>query len=548
MSWKPANRPSRFPKWVPMRLRGPIGWVIKCGFVATLLLLAVAMFYFYKAQKFDMAGVAKMPERSLIIDRNGSAYGYVHGERRRLITRDEIPEAMVEALLAREDLRFYNHSGVDVRGLARATLRNLKDRSFTQGASTLTMQLARNSYNMRAKSLHRKFLEIALTLRVESHYSKDEILTSYLNRIYFGAGCHGVEEAAQTYFARSVSDLNAGECALLVGIIRGPHIFSPFRNIEGAKVQRDEVLERMVTCGFLTEDEKDNAMDTPIRLLQEKERNQNSSYARERIRRQLQIILDGNDIRSGGLKIYTTIDQEMQHATEELMKKEITGVKVTEGLQSAVIKVDPKTGGIMVLCGGRDYEESVFNRVYLAKRDLGPMYTPFLEAVALERSKVVVVGKPVQTGRQLGVEESIRLSKRLGFSGPFQKTEDLYRGSVAASPIEVARAASVIANEGRGIDLHLITKITGQNEEVIYESSPASRQPLSRGAASEALKNLQSNKGELVTCTSSCRDGWAMVVAENEVTVIWLGYDKPKKIGSSSVIKRYLKNLLEMLD
>ena len=505
------------------------------------------MFYFYLAQKFEMGDVAQMPERSLLLGRKGEAYGYVHGERRRLIARDEIPEVMVNALRAREDLRFYDHSGVDGKGLVRATLRNLKDRSFTQGASTLTMQLARNSYDMRAKSLHRKFLEIALTLRIESAYDKDEILTHYLNRIYFGSGCHGVEEAAQTYFGRSVSDLNAGECALLVGIIRGPHLFSPFRNIEGAKVQRDEVLERMVSCGFLSENEKDEAMELPIRLLPQKERNQNSSYARESIRFQLQRILDKNDIRSGGLKIYTTIDVGLQEQSEQLLKQKLKGLEDTNELQAAVVKLDPETGGILALCGGRDYRKSPFNRAYRAKRDLGPAYIPFLETCALERSKVVIPGKPVQTGRQLGVEETLRLSKRLGLSGPYQKTEDLYRGAIAASPMEVAGAAATLVNQGEAIEPHIITKITDENGAVVYEFRPSVRQAISKAAAEGGLKSIKPNKFQVVSCTSSCRDGWAMSLKAHESTVIWLGYDTPKKIASSKALKSSLSDLLNQL-
>ncbi len=516
--------------------------MVKWGLVVAALVLAVMMFYCYQAQKFDLTYVAKMPERSLIVDKHGEAYGYVHGERRRLVTRDEIPDVMVEALRAREDLRFYDHSGVDAKGLARATLRNIKDRSFTQGASTLTMQLARNSYNMRAKSLHRKFLEIALTLRIEGRYTKDEIITQYLNRIYFGSGCHGVEEAAQTYFGRSVSDLHTGECALLVGIIRGPHIFSPFRNIESAKVQRDEVLDRMVTCGFLTYEEGEEAMVAALRLVPEGERHQNSSYARESIRRQLQLILDRNDIRSGGLKIHTTLDARMQKKSEELMKRPLPGLEGASNLQAAVVKLDPKTGGILTLCGGRDYRQSPFNRAYLAKRDLGAVYTPFLEAFALERSKVVIPGKPVQTGRQLGVKEVIRLSKRLGFSGPYQKTEDLYRGAVAASPMEVAAASAILMHQGKGYEPHLITKITDGEGQVVYKFLPSASQAISRASAEGVMTSVESNK--IISGTASCRDGWAISFSEDIVTVIWLGHDDPQKIASSKVLQSGLRNII----
>ncbi|BDS06890.1 penicillin-binding protein [Oceaniferula spumae] len=545
MSWKPANQSSRLPAWVPERLHRPLRWLVKWGLISSAILLAVVLFYFYLALQYNLNDVARMPERSVILDRNGEVFGNVHGERRRLITREEIPDVMVEALRAREDLRFYDHCGVDVKGLARATLRNIKDRSFTQGASTLTMQLARNSFEMRAKSLHRKFLEIAITLRIENHYKKDEILAHYLNRIYFGAGCHGVEEAAQTYFERPTSELNTGECAMIVGIIRGPHLFSPFRNLEGAKAQRDEVLERMQVCGFLTEEEKEKALQDPIRLASQEDRHRNSSYARESIRLRLQSILDQHDIRSGGLKIHTTLDTALQTRSSAVLKAPIQSIQDAADLQAALVVIDPGTGGILAICGGRDYEESPFNRAWLAKRDLGPAFTPFLEAMALERSKVVVSGNPVQTGRQLGVEETLRLSHRLGFGGPFQKTEDLYRGAIAASPMEVACAASAIVQQGERPEPHLITAITDSAGRVLYEAGMSGTKALSKAASKEALDSLKKDGGKLVTCTSSRRDGWAVAFKPEAVTVLWLGYDDPKKIATANQLQLALSKLLE---
>lgn len=547
MSWKPANQSSRLPGWVPERFHAPLRWAVKWGLVAAVVLLAVVMFYFYLALQFNLGDVARMPARSVILDRHGKTFGSVHGERRRMITRGEIPEVMVEALRAREDLRFFDHSGVDVKGLLRATLRNVKDLSFTQGASTLTMQLARNSYDLRAKSLHRKFLEIALTLRIEHRYSKDEILTHYLNRIYFGSGCHGVEEAAQTYFGRPVSALNTGECATLVGIIRGPHLFSPFRNLEGAKAQRDEVLQRMVACGFLTNAERKAAIAAPLRLVPEKKRHRNSSYARESIRIRLQRILDDNDIRSGGLTIHTTLDRAMQETGDRVMKEAVPVIRADEGVQAAYVALDPRSGGILAICGGRDYRQSPYNRAYMAKRDLGPAFTPFLVAAALERSKVVIADNPVQTGRQLGIAETVRLSKRLGFSGPFRKTEDLYRGAVAASPMEVASASSVLANHGRQADPHLITKIIDDKGQVVYQVSPSVSQVISTAAADETMQKIRAGKIKLTSCTSSCRDGWALSLRPDAVAVVWLGYDDPKKIASAPPLRRCLRNLMENL-
>lgn len=544
MSWKPANQPSRVPSWIP----GPLRWAVKWGMVAGLLLLLVALYYSYLASKFDMSEVAKMPERSVIYDRHGHEFAFIHGERRRSISRDEIPEVMVLALRAREDLRFPDHSGIDAKGLARATIRNIKDWSFTQGASTLTMQLARNSYDMRAKSLHRKFLEMALTLRIENRYSKDEILTHYLNRIYFGAGCHGVEEASQTYFGRSTKDLNVGECAMLVGIIRGPHVFSPFRNLERATDQRDEVLGRMVQVGFLSEEAEKSAKLEPIRLVPKKERSKGSSYVRENIRYYLQILLEKHDIRDGGLRIYTTLDAEMQERCDQLLGQPIQGLEKGEvgPLQGSIVKLDAKTGGVLALCGGRSFQVSSFNRAYRAKRDLGPAYMPFLSVIARERGKVAISKKPLQTGRQLGVQETIRLSKRLDLNGPFQETEDLYRGAIAASPMEVAVATSILANEGKRPKPHYILKITDVQGRVLYTHQPQQSQAIQPDAAKDTFAELGSVKGkkQWVACTGSRRDAWGINVDGSTVTVIWLGYDQPKKIGDSKVIKKSLEGML----
>ena len=545
MSWRPANQTSRMPSWIP----SPILWVMKWGMIGCFILLLVALYYSYLASKFDISKVAQMPERSVILDRDGQEFAFIHGERRRSISRHEIPDVMVQALRAREDLRFPDHSGIDAKGLARATLRNIKDWSFTQGASTLTMQLARNSYDdMRAKSLHRKFLEMALTLRIERSYTKDEILTHYLNRIYFGAGCNGVEEAAQTYFGRPTRELNLGECAMLVGIIRGPHLFSPFRNWDGAVEQRDEVLARMVQCEFLSEEDEKSAKLESIRLVPQKERSKGSSYVRENIRYYLQILLEKHDIRDGGLRIYTTLDSVMQRRCDDLLGQPIEGLEQGEvgKLQAAIVKMNGQTGEILALCGGRSFQVSSFNRAYRAKRDLGPAYTPFLSAIARERGKVPIPRKPVQTGRQLGVQETIRLSKRLDLNGPFQETEDLYRGAIAASPMELAVATSILANQGEKPKPHYILKITDAQGRVLYTHQARHSQAIRADAARDSYAELGSAKGgkQLVACTGSRRDGWGISVDGAIVTIIWLGYDQPKKIGNSKVIEKALEGML----
>lgn len=545
MSWKAINRPSRGPSWLP----SPLRWLLQWGLALAFVGLLIALFYLYLAGGFDISQVAKMPERSVIVDRHGEVFDYIHGERRRSIERDEIPEVMVFALRAREDLRFPDHSGIDLKGLMRATLRNIKDLSFTQGASTLTMQLARNSYELRAKSLHRKLLEMALTLRIEHHYSKDEILTHYLNRIYYGAGCHGVEEAAQTYFGRSTSELNTGECAMLVGIIRGPHVFSPFRNPEAAMRQRDEVLERMKKCGFINGAELAQIKNERVRLVSEGKRSRSSSYVKESIRKRLQVLLEKHDIRDGGLRIYTTLDGVLQHRCDRRIGEAIPVLEEpgeVGDLQAAVVRMDVRSGGILAVSGGRSYQRSAFNRAYLAKRDLGPAFTPFLNALALERGKVVIPGKPVQTGRQLGVEETTRLAKRLHFSGPFQRSEDLYRGAVAATPMELAVAAATLANRGERPDPHYILRIDDEQGRTLYRYHPSPHQALRADAATDGLETMTQKDGkrQVLAMTGSRRDAWVIELEKDAVLVGWLGYDQPKKIADRAPIKEAFDSLL----
>ncbi len=511
-------------------MRTPIRWCIQWSLILFFLIAAVSVFYFYLSLNYDLTQVAKMPERSIILDRNGKEFSTIHGARRRLVRRDEIPDTLVKALRAREDLRFPEHHGVDIKGLARAMLRNIKDGSFTQGASTLTMQLTRNSFNLRAKSLHRKLLEIAVTLRIEARYSKDEILTHYLNRIYFGSGCHGIEEAAQTYFGHTTSELSTGECATLVGIIRGPHLFSPFRNLKGALIQRDEVLSRMVKCGFLTEQEAKQAQQDPIHLVPKQDRHKGSSYIKESIRKQLNIILDRQGIKNGGLIVYSTLDSHLQRLCEKKINPHNA-----PNYQAAIVQLDPKTGGILALCGGRDFQKSPFNRVWRAKRDLGPAFAPLLHALALERGKLPLKGSPLQTGRQLGVKETIRLCKRLGFSGPFSQTEDLYRGALSASAMDLAIASSTLTNRGKKPQPYIIQKITDAQGHLLYTYTPQLSQAIGPHNAQDTLDaypRLSSILGR-VTTSPSCRDVWGIRCLPTSTTVLWMGYDQPRRLGEA---------------
>lgn len=551
---------------LPAWFHGPAVFLVQAGIVALVLVLGIAFFYFLAASKFDLDQVGKLPRGTAFYDRNGKEIELPGASGRKMVKRADIPDFLVEALTAREDARFFEHGGIDVRGLIRATFRNVKDRDFTQGASTLTMQLARNTYDMRAKSLHRKAVEIALTMRIEAHYSKDEILTHYLNRIYFGSGAYGIEQAARTYFGKSASQLHPGECAMLAGIIRGPHIFSPLRNLPAAKEQRDQTLDRMVDAGFITAERAQAVEDLEIRLNDDDDNGENmQTYALRQVRNELDRIMESENLLLGGLSVYTTLDSDWQRRLEVELTRAVEDLENERGwahpkraehvaggavdyLQFAAVTTETKTGAVLALVGGRDYSHSAYDRTR-SKRDLGSAFEPFVAAAAAERGKLVLPGKPVQTGRQIGPAEVERLARRCGISGPFLKTEDLFRGAVAATPMEMSVGLATLGDKGKKSKPFFILEITDAEGKVLYTAQPESAAALSPTAAEEAVSVLKNRSGTrcFTGATGSERDAWTLRLGPSGSTAIWIGFDEPKKIAGEKRLNALLNEFVERL-
>lgn len=510
----------------------------KAGLTLLVPLLMAIGWYAYQASKFDLTRVAEMPERTVLIDRNGTEFATIHGTKRRLISHSEIPEFLKQALFAREDARFLDHEGVDFRGLARATLRNLKDRDFTQGASTLSMQLARNTFDLREKkSLNRKFLEIALTYRIESKYSKAEILTHYLNRIYFGAGCNGIEEAALHYFGRPTSALTRGQCALLVGIIRAPHLCSPSRNREGAIKQRDEVLERLVTTGVLTAAEAEAIKAEPLDFREPDRTVSESSHAMRVLRRPLEVVLDKAQMTTGGLRVVTSIDFDLQRQLESLVQT----TRLPDGCQMAAVSLDPRNGDVLAVVGCREESPTGFNRALDARRDLGPAMTePLVGTIALERGHLPITGNPVATGRQLEDDDAVQLLQRFGIDGIFGKGDDLYRGSLTVSPLALATAyATLLSGGARPTPVFVKELIEG--DEVLLSREPTSFPAFAEHSRLSVIPDFLDGTSLPGT------DYWAATLSEQNVIVVWIGYDTPApfelKPEQSRALERKLRDL-----
>ena len=371
--------------------------------------------YAWRAADFDLQGVGQMKERSTVFDMDGKVWGRLQGENRVPVKLADVSPNFLAALLAREDTRFYGHFGIDPKGLVRAVVRTAQGQQ--QGGSTLTQQLARNSYTAlgQRKSMDRKLLELFVALRIERRYSKEEILEHYMNRVYLGSGVYGIEMAAKAYFGKTAKDLTLGEAAMIAGVIRAPTKASPFANMKRAVAERDMVLDRLAgdDCaevrkryGISTEAVA-AARQQPLKLALRKTISTQENYAMDMIMRELETLLEDELQDQGGLKIYTTIDPLLQDEAQKSLDRALTKIEQKSGyahpkksdfseearkaelqpdyLQGAVVVVDNRSGGLRAIVGGRDYRESKFNRAIEAKRTVGSTFKPFVYAAAFSR-------------------------------------------------------------------------------------------------------------------------------------------------------------------
>ena len=386
--------------------------------------LAIFVFYGVWAQTFDMKKVGEMPERNTVFDVDGKIYSRLAGSNRLKVSLDEISPLFVDALLAREDTRFFQHGGIDWRGILRALVRDVMSGSAKEGASSITQQLARNSLPLGGRNISRKILEAMVAVRIEHEFTKQQILELYINRIYFGSGCYGVETASQAYFGKNASKLNLSEAALLSGLIRSPNRFSPLRNPEGAAAQRDAVLDRMrdlkkISSAQAVEAKLTKVNAHPKRLLQIQE-----NYAMDAVQRDLNNLLTQDQIDNGGLYIYTTLDPTVQSVAQQALETQLTKIETQSNfrhplkknyqtpesgedsampyLEGAVVAIDNASGGIRALVGGRDYSQSKFNRAMTpANRQVGSAFKPFVYAVAFSHGLLpgaAISDGPIQPG------------------------------------------------------------------------------------------------------------------------------------------------------
>src|SRR3954468_13158140 len=309
---KKTSRKTRLP-WKLMLLGLPI-----------VAVFGVLFFYAVWAQTYDLKKVDDMPERNTVFAVDGKISSRPAGANRVKVALNEVSPFFVDALLAREDTRFFEHGGIDWRGIARALVRDVMSRSAKEGASSITQQLARNSLPLGGRTLSRKVLEAMVALRIEKDFTKQQILEAYVNRIYFGAGCYGVQTASLAYFGKDASKLNLSESAILAGLIRSPNRFSPLRNPEGAAVQRDTVLERLVDLKKISPAQAQLAKSSRINPHPKKMPMIQENYAMDAVQRDLNVVLTPDQIDQGELYIYTTLDPAVQNAATQALESTLT--------------------------------------------------------------------------------------------------------------------------------------------------------------------------------------------------------------------------------
>ena len=412
-----------------------------------------------QAQTFDLNKLEQMESASVILDRKGKIFGQIYVENRDTVPYDQLPRDLINAVVAVEDAKFYRHQGYDLMGIVRAALKNFTAGHVRQGASTITQQLARNSFSLKEKTFRRKLLEVFLARRIEEQFGKQKIMELYLNRIYFGGGLYGAEAAARGYFGKSAREMSLAECATLAGLIKSPNRLSPWSDGTASREARNYALDRMRDLDLISREQCANARAEEI-AVGSRQNAQGQTYAVDYIRQQVIAAVGWDRAMNEGFRIKTTIDVDLQKVAEDSLRANLdriekhpaynhqtyadyaatfrkakangtmTSQPAPEYLQGAVIGLDNATGDILVLVGGRDFEHNQYDRALQARRPAGTAMLPFVYAAAFEKGMfpgALVEDSPldnraVMIGGTTGI---------LGEWGP-ESAENRYEGAMTA--------------------------------------------------------------------------------------------------------------------
>ena len=534
------------------------------------------------------------PQASLIYDRENKLTYSLFTEQRIDVSLSQVSPNMVKAVLAAEDQRFYKHFGLDPVRMAGAAVANLKARRIVEGGSTITQQLARNLELGKQRTWSRKFREVILAAEIEARHDKDRILETYLNTAYFGEGYYGVEAASRGYFGKTAATLEPEEAALLAGLVRAPSANSPNKSPDGALTVRNTVLREMRNHGVIDDAAMKRYVELPLTV---KPRRSNGltghthnaqsacgMYYFEEVRRQLVSMFGEDEVLEGGLRVFTTYDPDVQRAAERAVNQRLAQMSGKQSpLQGALVAMEPKTGQVLALVGGRDFHQSNFNRATQAHRQPGSAFKPFVWAAAIERGwapGTVLTGldAPIGDGtwmpagdheaqsytlrraltvssnraaaqlmQQVGMSSTIYTARRLGIESPLPAVPSLALGTGEVTLLEMVSAFGAFANEGVWTRPILITRVEDRAGSVLWTAPFDQRRALSTGAA----YLMNSMMADVVNGGTGWRaremgfalpaagktgtsddyaDAWFVGYTPNVVAGVWFGYDQRKTI------------------
>ncbi|WP_038162901.1 transglycosylase domain-containing protein [Verrucomicrobium sp. BvORR106] len=563
---RPPGKGGNVRRRVPIYKRGWFGALVVVtliiGVTAFGMIMAILAPLQEQAEALDIADLQKIEVASRIMDRKGEEVGKIYVQNRTPIKVDDVPMHFIQALTSAEDSRYFQHSGVDVMGILRAIYLNYKAGEENQGASTITQQLARGAFDLKKMETtdknsryQRKIVEWFAAERIEKKYSKSEILEMYLNRIYFGAGFYGIQAASKGYFGKEVRDITLLESATLCGLIKSPNNLQPLRHPERSKKSRNHVLDRMYEEGYISKDERDTYSAQPV-VTSPRTADIRLTYIYEEIRQQAIAIIGEEAAQIGGFNIYTSIDGNLQRTAEASVKKRMEEVESTPGykhqtysyyralldeykkrinaktipedtpkpqpeyLQTAVLAIDNRDGGVLAMVGGRDFVDSMFNRAVQSRRPAGTAFLPFVYATAFQSpeyfppqrlkdgpldNRYVMIGGLQGILGEWGTEQDARLvygtsisarealsqsrtaaTARLGLELGLPAVKDLVAKAGIKSPLrdypssflgasevkldEMCLAYSSFANKGkRPKQISIIHRITDHSGKVIFQ-------------------------------------------------------------------------------
>ena len=521
------------------------------------------------------------------------------------VNLEDISDKLIQATIYTEDKHFYQHFGFDFLRIAKAMVVNITSGSKSQGASTISQQYARNLFLDFDKTWERKLKEMWITLQLEVHYDKDEILEGYLNTINYGHGMYGIQNASKFYFDKNASELDWAEAAMLTGIPKSPSNYSPIVNFDLAKQRQTNILYNLYKNEIITEEEYNQAVSEELTIVGEKNSQElaNIMYYQDAVMRELNSLeeIPESLLETGGIKIYTNLDMNAQSVLENSIKNNLTDE--TE-LQVASVMMDPNTGKIIALVGGKDYNKSQYNRAYQSARQVGSTMKPFLYYAALENGFTSSTtftseqttftfsnnqtyspqnygdqygNKPislataisysdniyaVKTHMFLGEDALVNISKRLGITAELEEIPSLPLGTASINIIEMAAAYSAFANEGYKVEGYLISRVEDLKGNVLYEHKEEKENILNKSLTyilSELLTSTYDStfidynyptaigiapkiKHKLALKSGTTNtDHWSIGYNHNIVTAVWVGYDDNRDIEASDY--KYSRNI-----